>query len=284
VSAEDPTPLSAEPTVRLELVSLPPTLTLVRGMLAGVGELLAIDAELLDDLKTAVSEACNNVVVHAYPNQPGTFEVLLYLSAERVEVIVRDQGVGVPPGAGDADRAEGIGLPLMRALAEQLEVGRDPAGGTRVRLRFPAWRDGRLLFDPPDRAKADGNFDQELSGEVTASLSPVGLVGGVLGRLARALAAGAHFSLDRFSDIYLVTDAIAAHAAAAAAHDRIYFALQAGEHRLDLIVGPFRAGSGSLLADAESRSFPLGLLADELAVQPLGDQELLRAALIDPTV
>jgi serine/threonine-protein kinase RsbW len=52
--------------VRLRLESRPQTLTIVRGMLGGVAELLAIDPELLDDLKTSVSEACNNVVLHAY--------------------------------------------------------------------------------------------------------------------------------------------------------------------------------------------------------------------------
>ena len=53
-------------TVRLRLESRPQTLTIVRGMLGGVAELLSIDPELLDDLKTSVSEACNNVVLHAY--------------------------------------------------------------------------------------------------------------------------------------------------------------------------------------------------------------------------
>ena len=59
------------PTVRLDLESKPETLTIVRGMLGGVAEPLAMDAELLDDLKTAVSEACNNVVLHAYEGEPG---------------------------------------------------------------------------------------------------------------------------------------------------------------------------------------------------------------------
>ena len=59
------------PAVRLELDSRPETLTLVRGVLAGVAELIGLDPELLDDLKTAVSEACNNVVMHAYDGVAG---------------------------------------------------------------------------------------------------------------------------------------------------------------------------------------------------------------------
>ena len=52
--------------VALELPSIPENLTLVRGMLGGVAELREMDPELLDDVKTAVSEAANNVVMHAY--------------------------------------------------------------------------------------------------------------------------------------------------------------------------------------------------------------------------
>ena len=54
---------------------------------------------------------------------------------------------------------------------------------------------------------------------MVVSLSPVTLLAAVLGRLARTLAATAHFSLDRFSDVYLITDTLAAHAATAAADD-----------------------------------------------------------------
>ncbi len=273
--------LDGEPTVRLELLSEPQTLTLVRGMLSGVGELLAIDPELLDDLKTALSEACNNVMVHAYPEAVGTFEVLLYLAPDCLEAVVRDHGAGIGEARKLPDSTDGIGFPLMRALSETLHVEALPAGGTEVRMKFMSERGGRPLLEPPDRPAADGGFDRELAGVVIASLSPVRLLAGVMGRLARAMAAGARFSLDRFSDIYLVTDAIAAHAATSAAGRRIYFALDAQDRRLEVSAGPFRGGSGSLLSDTESRSFPLGLLTDELIVEPVGDDEILRAAVID---
>src|SRR6202035_4584467 len=64
-------------------------------MLSGVAELLAIDPELLDDLKTAVSEACNNVVLHAYDGVPGPLSVTLYVDQQNIEVVARD--AGFPP-------------------------------------------------------------------------------------------------------------------------------------------------------------------------------------------
>ncbi len=95
------------------------------------------------------------------------------------------------------------------------------------------------------------------AGEVVVSLSPVTLLTGVLGRLARTLAATAHFSLDRFSDVYLVTDTLAAHAAAAAAGSRIGARMAADERRLELTVGPFRSGTGAQLRSAARRPQPV---------------------------
>src|ERR1700735_5750049 len=85
------------PAVRLELDSRPETLTLVRGVLAGVAELIGLDPELLDDLKTAVSEACNNVVMHAYEGETGPLGVRMYIDPEAIQVVVLDHGSGRPP-------------------------------------------------------------------------------------------------------------------------------------------------------------------------------------------
>jgi anti-sigma regulatory factor (Ser/Thr protein kinase) len=103
------------PTVRLDLESRPQTLTIVRGMLGGVAEQLAVDPELLDDLKTAISEACNNVVLHAYGDQPGPMGVRLYMDDLELRVEVEDEGIGVAPDV--VDHTDGVGLSVMRALA-----------------------------------------------------------------------------------------------------------------------------------------------------------------------
>jgi serine/threonine-protein kinase RsbW len=272
-------------TVRLRLESRPQTLTIVRGMLGGVAELLSIDPELLDDLKTSVSEACNNVVLHAYGGEPGPMEVGLFVTDDRFSVRVADEGVGMPapPPAGDV--SQGIGLSVIRALTEDVQFSSAPGGGTEVRMDFSVRRDGRPLFEAPPAAAIDAEMtpaDNEES-EVVVSLSPVTLLPGVLGRLARTLAATAHFSLDRFSDVYLVTDTLAAHASTAAEGQRIEARLTAQDRRLELVVGPFRKGTGSRL-DAQGTDHPaspLVLLSDQVSVQEAGDAELLRVVVID---
>ena len=273
------------PTVRLDLDSRPETLTLVRGALGGVGEFLAFDPELLDDLKTAVSEACNNVVMHAYNGTPGPLGVLVYITAESVEVVVRDDGVGIPELAPEDDRMQGVGLPVIRALARQAEFHKRPEGGTEVRMLFEGRRAGKQLFqEPGDAAPDDGWVGRRFSGDAVVSLSPVTVVAGVLGRLARALAARASFSLDRFSDVYLVTDAIAAHAARAASGPRIGFGLSTETRRLELTIGPFREGASAQLRErppARSAGSALTLLSDELDIRQDDRGELLRVVMID---
>jgi serine/threonine-protein kinase RsbW len=268
--------------VTLDLTSSGENLSLVRGMLGGLAELLSMDAELLDDLKTAVSEAANNVVMHAYEGGTGPLKVSLYVSEEGLEVAVCDEGRGMPPFATD-DRAQGVGMPVMQALAQRVEFRRLEPRGTEVRMLFEAVREGKRLFSPLLTVAPEDGWTEKLDGDAVVSLSPVPLLSGVLGRLTRAIAANARFSLDRFSDVYLVTDAISAHAARAASTERIGFSLSAGPRRLELTVGPFVKGSSKRLS-AEHRHHsesPLVLLSDELAAEDANGSERLRVVMVD---
>jgi anti-sigma regulatory factor (Ser/Thr protein kinase) len=267
------------PTVRLDLTSRPQTLTIVRGMLGGVAELLAIDPELLDDLKTAISEACNNVVLHAYGGAAGPMSVSLFIDAEQVRVAVEDRGAGLVA----AEPTEGIGLSVIRALAESVTLESRPGEGTRVEMVFAARRDARPLLRAPGSAVPEPEWERAGDDEIVVSLSPVSLLPGVLGRLARTLAATAHFSLDRFSDVYLVTDTLAAHASRAASGSRVHARLAAAERRLELTVGPFRTGASQPLqaAAGEAVPSPLALLSDEVRIEPDGGGELVHVLVID---
>jgi serine/threonine-protein kinase RsbW len=267
------------PTVRLDLTSRPQTLTIVRGMLGGVAELLAIDPELLDDLKTAISEACNNVVLHAYGGAAGPMSVSLFIDEERVRVAVEDRGAGLVV----AEPAEGIGLSVIRALSESVTLESRPGEGTRVEMEFSARRDAQPLLRAPGRAVSEPDWERVGDDEIVVSLSPVSLLPGVLGRLARTLAATAHFSLDRFSDVYLVTDTLAAHASRAVIGSRVHARLAAAERRLELTVGPFRTGASQPLRGAagEAVPSPLALLSDEVRIEADGEGELVHVLVVD---
>jgi serine/threonine-protein kinase RsbW len=272
------------PMVSLELDSRPETLTLVRGALGGVGELLSFDPELLDDLKTAVSEACNNVVMHAYDDDPGPMDVHMYAEQDAIAVVVDDRGGGLPLMTSSDDQPQGVGLPVIHALASSAEFRTRPGGGTEVRMEFAGRRDGRALFEAPGRPGPVNEWADHLAGDAVVSVSPVSLLSGVLGRIARALAAQARFSLDRFSDVYLVTDGISAHAATAAAGSRVGFGISTHERRLELMIGPFLPGATAQLC-AQQPSGHIGsaltLLSDELEINPIDNYEMLRLVMVD---
>ena len=107
------------------------------------------------------------------------------------------------------------------------------------------------------------------------TLLPSELLAGVLEPISRALAARARFSLERFSDVYLVTRAVAAHVLSAASSGRVSFAVTDGDHRLDLTIGPLRAGTTEALRPQIAGA------ADELSTEPLDGSELLRVVVRD---
>jgi serine/threonine-protein kinase RsbW len=269
--------------VALELDSNPGCVTLVRAMLSATSETLGFEPELLDDLKTAVSEACNNVVVHAYDGGAGPLSVALEVQDGTVEVVIRDQGKGIQQLT-PSDERMGVGLAVMSALSDRVEFTGGSEGGAVVRMQFSRPSLARAI---PGEERVAGSGEppiESLPGYISVTLAPVGLLAGVMGRVARALAASARFSFDRFSDIYLIADAIAAHAERAASTGWISFALDADDGKLELKVGPLRSGTGARLEEeagpARPRS-PLGILVDELVVERGNGAETLRVVLGD---
>jgi serine/threonine-protein kinase RsbW len=258
------------PAVRLELDSRPECVTLVRSVLAALGDALALELELLDDLKTAISEACNNVVVHAYRDAPGPMLVELAIGRDRVEAVVRDHGGGIKQASSTEDRM-GVGLAVISALADRAEFVSEPDGGTTVRMSFTG---GSAELGQVARV-APSSAAPRLSGDVVATVTPVALLAGVLGRAARATAARAHFTVDRFAELGLVTDALGAHAVQSSDGEPVGFSIRSAPRRLELAIGPLRSGTKPASA--------LESLADELHVESRGDHELLRVVVTDAT-
>ena len=88
----------------------------------------------LSDIKLAVTEACTNVVIHAYPDGEGAMEIDAEIDDRRLRITVRDEGRGILPRADSPGL--GLGLPLIATLAESLELGKGEDESTEVRMTF----------------------------------------------------------------------------------------------------------------------------------------------------
>jgi serine/threonine-protein kinase RsbW len=120
--------------LRLELVSVPESVRLVRSLIRTVSHASDLDPALVDDMRTAISEACNNVVLHAYPSAHGPLIFSLAVRGDAVEAVVRDHGTGIRPGVG-RNRGLGMGVTLINSLADRAEFESSELG-TEVRMRF----------------------------------------------------------------------------------------------------------------------------------------------------
>ena len=100
--------------------------------------------EELGDIRTAVSEAVTNAIVHAYPDKIGpiTMTAAIY-EGGIVRITITDRGVGIPDIAkamepmfttGDAEERAGLGFAVMQSFMDKVKVSSTPGRGTRVTL------------------------------------------------------------------------------------------------------------------------------------------------------
>jgi serine/threonine-protein kinase RsbW len=112
-------------------------ITLGRLALTALARVREFPEETLADLKLALTEACSNSVRHAYSSDAGTVEILYELQPDRLIVEVCDQGRGfVPPsGLEEIDFGEGgLGIAIIRAIVDDLEISEKMGGGSRLRF------------------------------------------------------------------------------------------------------------------------------------------------------
>ena len=107
----------------------------VRHAFGGLGDALYVPDHALADVKLAVTEACTNVVVHAYANgDEGPMAVTAGLRDGALTVVVSDEGRGILPRPDSPGL--GLGLPLIATLASSLELGTNDRKETEVRMTF----------------------------------------------------------------------------------------------------------------------------------------------------
>ena len=126
----------ALPDVELRLPARPETVAIARQAVCGVGDALMLEEGRLADVALAVTEACTNVVMHAYPDGDGDYELRVWVQHHRMLIVVRDHGQGVTPRMPGAKAGLGLGLPLMLAVCDEVTFARGVDGSTEVRLAF----------------------------------------------------------------------------------------------------------------------------------------------------
>jgi serine/threonine-protein kinase RsbW len=254
--------------VRLEIENRPQNVALVRAALSGLAEAAGFDAELTSDIQTAVSEACNNVVLHAYEGAAGPMDVTVIYGSDRIDVLVVDRGTGITRLSSAGDHM-GLGLALISALADQAEFTSLSDGGTEVRMRFRRTEDASEDSIPRELEWAVR--PQDLNGDVVLRCQPVTLLRHVLGRVARALAASSHFTLSGAAELYAINDAVADYAEAAA-DGHVVIAISGSSHRLTLDGWPFIARDGAGADDGAPQQGDGAIAAREDLVARLVDQ------------
>ncbi len=273
------------PNVRLNLANTPENVVLVREMLFGVGEAIELDSSDLSDVRTAVTEACNNVVLHAYEGDPGPLEIELYLAAQSLGVLVRDHGVGLPAESMSLETdTGGIGLHVIRTLTQTVEFADGAERGTDVWMWFNAPQAASLAALHPDGDQAHTLALPGVS-TTTICIAPISLARTILPRLMTTLAAHAHFSTDRISDAQLLADALVEHAQAAISGDKLSIDVTVESRDLELHISPLNVGRAQQLIE-QSELGELGGVIEQLTdrhkVVSTGAHETLTLRLSDP--
>jgi serine/threonine-protein kinase RsbW len=132
-------PVSSE-VVQLIIPPHPRYLSLARLLVAGVGAQSSLSVADLDDMKVAVSEAITNAIDHAYAPDEKRDIVVRYRPAQGELVVeVEDSGAGFDPAKLPGGRPlsvpeGGLGLFLVRELADHVTVESAPGSGTKVTI------------------------------------------------------------------------------------------------------------------------------------------------------
>src|SRR4051794_11931808 len=190
----------------------------VRQAIAGVAEAIGLGGSRVADLKTVVTEACNNVVLHAYDGDPGPLQVVAEPGDEELVVQVADEGHGFRPRASEGDASLGLGLPLIAALSDSFEISGGGGHGSRTTIRFG--------YAPPELST--NGAAGEAPTELEMAMTPGELVRPVLARVMGALAARAEFSVDRLADTVLLGDAVSTSGAREFADGRVGISIKDG--------------------------------------------------------
>jgi serine/threonine-protein kinase RsbW len=132
------------PIVKVEIPALSEYVAVIRLAISGVATRMHFNIEEIEDIKIAVSEACTNVVQHAYPDQKdGKIKLIATLHPDHLEIVIEDSGKGFDAKNPVSDKQDGsngvnfglgLGLTFIKSLMDSSEIISVPNQGTTVRM------------------------------------------------------------------------------------------------------------------------------------------------------
>lgn len=139
-------------TIKVEFPALPENERLARMICAAFVLELDPTVEEMSEIKTAVSEAVTNSVIHGYGGNGGRIEIEGSLTEDSVSFVIKDFGCGIEDidrareplwsGSGDPERS-GMGFSIMEAFMDELSVESTSGKGTVIEMTKRLGGDGR---------------------------------------------------------------------------------------------------------------------------------------------
>ena len=136
--------MKAENSTRVQFDSLSSNEAYARGVTAAFLARYDPTVPQLADLKTAVSEAVTNCIVHAYPEHIGPVCMTIAVYPDReVHITITDKGIGIPNveqamqplfTTGNPEERSGLGFAVMQSFMDRVKVTSKPGKGTKVLL------------------------------------------------------------------------------------------------------------------------------------------------------
>ena len=264
--------MNAHTGLLITLPAKPENVAVVRHAVAGLAERMGMREPAIGDLKTVVTEASMNVVVHAYDEEPGPLQVEAFEEDGDLTVVVRDFGGGIRPRPEVERSSLRIGLTLIAALSSSFAISGGLGKGTEITMRLslaPGGGDDLTEDGSPEVVSVEG---------AKLTIGAPEMVAPVLGRVVGAMAARHQVTVDRISDAMLLTDAIAERAPLAFGDGDVSLSVSNGDGGIDLRIGPLPENAAKKLVDGlaiPEVGGTLESLADEMRVEGDGAGEFL---------
>ena len=127
--------MKAENSAKIQFDSLSANEAFARGAAAAFLARYDPTVPQLADIKTAVSEAVTNCIVHAYPDSIGPVTLSIAVYPERlVKITVTEKAMEPLFTTGNPEERSGLGFAVMQSFMDKVKVSSQPGKGTRVVL------------------------------------------------------------------------------------------------------------------------------------------------------